>query len=139
MFFCGGGVFLKRMGSCIERPLLGNNRGPGQPYTQLVVSSQHHAELMLLPHDGPFAGHLGVQKTYDRLKRNFYWPEIQNDMRDYCRSCAVCQKRKQPIGPQKAPLHSLPMIQEAFLRVAMNTIGPMWCPTQRGNKYIFCQ
>ncbi|XP_065426955.1 uncharacterized protein LOC135976185 [Chrysemys picta bellii] len=132
----GGEKFFEEDGKLYRQAPVGKNQGPGQPYKQLVVPSQHRGELVLVAHDSPFAGHLGVQRTYDRLRRNFYWPGIQNDVRDYCRTCAVCQERKKPGGPQKAPLRPLPIIQEAFQRVAIDIVGPMPRPTRRGNKYI---
>ncbi|CAM5119864.1 unnamed protein product [Eretmochelys imbricata] len=131
-----GKKFFKAHGKLYREAPVGKNKSPGQPFKQLLVPSQHCGELMWLAHDSPFAVYLGVQRTYDRLKRNFYWPGIQNDVKDYCGSCELCQDSKKPVGPQKVPLCHLPMIQEAFLRVAMDIVVLMQHLTQRGNRYI---
>jgi len=59
---------------------------------QVVVPSSYRAEILRLVHDGPFAGHLGVNKTYDRvIQKNFLaWFKKRCS---YCRSCHVCQKK----------------------------------------------
>ena len=38
---------------------------------QVVVPSTYREALMQLAHERPLAGHLGVRKTLQRLRRNF--------------------------------------------------------------------
>ena len=58
---------------------------------QIMVLQNCHAEVMKLAHSTPLAGHLGVSKTCSRILSHFYWPEIRNDARKFCRECQVCQ------------------------------------------------
>ena len=44
---------------------------------------------MLHSHDSPTAGHLGFRKTLDKAQRRFYWPRMQQDIKDYVRSCHI--------------------------------------------------
>ena len=37
------------------------------------------------------AGHLGVNKTYQRVLAHFYWPKLQKDVVEYCRFYHTCQ------------------------------------------------
>ena len=59
-------------------------------------------EVMKLHHDDPLAGHYGVEKTLELLRRSWYWENMETDVRDYCRECDVCQrvkaKRHKPYG-----------------------------------------
>jgi hypothetical protein len=41
-------------------------------------------------HDSKVAGHFGQFKTAERMKQNFYWPKMDDDARDYVRSCDTC-------------------------------------------------
>jgi hypothetical protein len=43
-------------------------------------------------HDSKVAGHFGQFKTAERMKQNFYWPKMDEDARDYVRSCDTCQR-----------------------------------------------
>jgi hypothetical protein len=38
-------------------------------------------------HDSKVAGHFGQFKTIERMKQNFYWSKMDEDVRDYVRSC----------------------------------------------------
>jgi hypothetical protein len=45
-------------------------------------------------HNSKVAGHFGQFKTAERMKQNFYWPKMDEDARDYVRSCDTCQRDK---------------------------------------------
>jgi len=61
-------------------------------YHQVVVPSVLRAKLLSVTHNIPAAGHLGVAKMKDRLLRHFYWPTISKDVKEFCRSCDICQR-----------------------------------------------
>lgn len=42
-------------------------------------------------HDSVFGGHLGVNKTFNKIAISFAWPSLKGDVSDYVRSCADCQ------------------------------------------------
>jgi hypothetical protein len=45
-------------------------------------------------HDSKVAGHFGQFKTSERMKQNFFWPKMDQEVRDYVRSCDICQRDK---------------------------------------------
>ena len=45
-------------------------------------------------HDTKVAGHMGQDKTIEIIRRNFWWPRMNERIIDYVRSCAECQKNK---------------------------------------------
>jgi hypothetical protein len=53
-------------------------------------------------HDSKVAGHYGRDKTYELVKRNWWWPSLEDFIRKYVGSCDVCQrnkiKRHKPFG-----------------------------------------
>ena len=53
-------------------------------------------------HDTKVAGHMGQDKTIELLRRNFWWPKMDERIIDLVRSCNICQKTKaarhQPYG-----------------------------------------
>jgi hypothetical protein len=42
-------------------------------------------------HDTPTSGHPGVWKTYQVLRRDYWWPNLHKDVEDYVKGCATCQ------------------------------------------------
>ena len=100
----------------------------------MVVPKQCRKTVLKLGHTIPLAGHLGKNKTQDRILQRFYWPTVYRDVAQYCKSCVACQKAAGRRGPH-APLIPFPIIGEPFERVAMDIVGPL--PRSRhGHCYI---
>ena len=70
-------------------------------------------------HDSPLAGHFGQEKTYQLIARDFYWPGMAKEVKDYVNRCYVCKRNKssnhrkfgllQPLPIAPTPWHSLSM------------------------------
>ena len=84
-FLCQDGLLYRRW-----RPK-GTESGDVQGCEQLVLPRRCRSLVLRLAHDIPFAGHLGVTKTKDRILQRYYWPGIYSDVARYCRTCQVCQ------------------------------------------------
>ena len=92
---------------------------------QVVVPQQFRSGILRLSHDIPISGHLGVNKTRNRILANFYWPGIFSDVATYCRTCDTCQKTAKFHNPQIAPLHPLPIVGAPFQRIGIDILGPL--------------
>ena len=91
---------------------------------QLVLPVPCCQGVLQLAHTIPLAGHLGKDKTAQRVLQRFYWPTLYKNVAAYCRSCKVCQKSSHCHG-LRAPLIPLPILSELFKRTAMDIIGPL--------------
>ena len=78
---------------------------------------------MKLFHDMPTAGHLGVEKTLEKVKESFYWPGMKDYIHDYCRQCDRCFSRKPKRQKNQAPLGSY-LVGEPMERIAIDILGP---------------
>uniref|UniRef100_A0A8C5M2Q8 Gypsy retrotransposon integrase-like protein 1 n=1 Tax=Leptobrachium leishanense TaxID=445787 RepID=A0A8C5M2Q8_9ANUR len=115
----------------------GAGRGAAQiPVRQLVVPKKYRRDLLKIGHDIPLAGHLGHQRTLHRLTQSFFWPGLSGDVRDYCRTCEICQRVGKRGDKAKATLRPLPIVGEPFRRVAVDLIGPLAVPSTTGKKSI---
>src|SRR5262249_30131529 len=43
--------------------------------------------------------HAGARKTWNKVKRNYFWPGMHKEIQDYVASCMVCLTQKR--GPEK--------------------------------------
>ncbi len=108
----------------------------GNTAKQLLVPQKLTGKVLSVAHDGLLSGHCGIKRTLERVVSNFYWKDVSNDVRRYCRSCDVCQKTV-PKGRQgKAPLQRMPVIREPFLRVAVDLVGPIVPCSEGGHRFI---
>ena len=79
-------------------------------------------ELLQEAHDSPVGGHLGADKTLDRLKRSFYWPGMQGMVREYTRTCHTCQACKSDMRKAKGLLQSNPVPEHPWDSVSCDFI-----------------
>uniref|UniRef100_A0A3B3IB77 Gypsy retrotransposon integrase-like protein 1 n=1 Tax=Oryzias latipes TaxID=8090 RepID=A0A3B3IB77_ORYLA len=108
----------------------------GRDVNQVVVPADYHNKVLSLAHDHPWSGHLGVNKTYNRILRHLIWPALKADVVRFCKTCHECQvagKPNQAIRP--APLHPIPAIGEPFERVIIDCVGPL-PKTKMGNQFL---
>jgi len=102
---------------------------------QLVVPTLLRNKVLFLAHDIPAAGHLGMAKTQARIWPHLYWPHMTKEVRDYCKSCDMCQRLGKGQKPAPAPLIPLPLITEPFTCIAIDIVGPLPV-TKSGNRFI---
>lgn len=104
--------------------------------TQLIVPSSLRETVLRLAHDSILAGHLGIKKTTDRILVEFFWPGCMGDISRYCKSCDICQRTVHKGSIRKVPLGDMPIIDRPFEKVAVDLIGPLIPPSDRGHRYI---
>ncbi len=103
---------------------------------QIVVPRVYRKKILEMAHEGNLAGHLGVRKTLGKILCHFYWPRVRGDVKEFCKTCGLCQKVAKPnqvIRP--APLHPIPVVEEPFSKVVIDCVGPL-PRTRRGNQYL---
>lgn len=102
---------------------------------QLVVPKTLRPKVLEVAHSIPWAGHLGQQKTLDRIAQRFYWPGVYQEVVAYCKSCPTCQLTTRSHRATKVPLVNLPIIDTPFTRIAMDVVGPL-DKSRAGHRYI---
>ena len=66
-------------------------------------------EIMKINHDDPYGGYFGVERTTEVIRRKYYWPSIARDIKNYVRSCDVCQRAMSPKHKPYGELLPLPI------------------------------
>ena len=61
---------------------------------------------------------------------------MQGDITSFCRSCDVCQKTTAKRSVPRVPLGDMPLIDMPFRRVAVDLVGPISPPSEKGHRYI---
>ena len=103
---------------------------------RIVVPSSYRPQILSLAHDTPISGHLGINKTYQRILEPFYWPNMRKDVIEICRSCHTCQMVGKPNQTlPKTHLQPIPAFEEPFSRVIIDCVGPL-PKTKSGNQYL---
>jgi hypothetical protein len=100
----------------------------------LLVPETFKTNILRQAHDAVIGGHMGVQKTLCKVKQSLYWIGLRKAVTYWVRSCKICQARKKPVPPYRAPMVNS-HVSEPLERVAIDVLGPLPL-TVRGNRYI---
>ena len=92
-------------------------------------------KVLSIVHDVPFAAHLGVDKTLERLQRKFYWPRMRRFVRKYVSTCDSCQRVKARNHKIYGLLQPLEIPKERWACISMDFITRL-PETPRGNTTI---
>jgi hypothetical protein len=68
---------------------------------------QDKREVIHTYHDSPVHGHPGISKTIQLTKRKHWWPGMKQDIAEYVKGCADCQRHKVNNRPTRAPLQPI--------------------------------
>ncbi|SCZ91582.1 BZ3500_MvSof-1268-A1-R1_Chr1-2g01504 [Microbotryum saponariae] len=91
---------------------------------------------ILLPKTGDFrekaihdahdaAGHFGLHKMYDHLRRNFIWSGMKEACKEYVESCSVCQTMKMHGTDSAGRIHNLNVPDRPMREVGLDFVGPL--------------
>ncbi len=68
------------------------------------------------------AGHLGRDKTTQKIADRFYWKNLWNDAREFVQQCDICQRTNDAkFQKQAAPLHPIPVKSKVWNQVCRVT------------------
>ncbi|XP_039309912.1 uncharacterized protein K02A2.6-like [Solenopsis invicta] len=91
---------------------------------KLVLPRELREEVLRESHDDPQSGHLGVDKTHNRLSIAYYWPNAFRDVTGYVKGCEICQQTKveqaSPVG-----LMGRRVIEAPWTVIAADIMGPL--------------
>lgn len=85
-------------------------------------------------HDSKLGGHLGADKTIEKIKRYFSWPRLSTDVKNYVRSCEICQKSKTTKNT-RMKMQQVEVSKYPFQKIFLDIVGPIEV-SNRGNRYI---
>ena len=101
---------------------------------KLLVPAALKGEILHHCHNTLFAAHLGVRKTYERVRQRFYWYGMRSDIRQHIATCEACGKSKRAYRTYRAALADF-RVGAPLDRVALDLMGPLPV-TEKGNRHL---
>lgn len=103
--------------------------------TQIALPKVLRLDALRQYHDSlAGGGHLGIEKVRASIIQKYFWPRMHQDIVDYVKSCARCQKAKRNFNPTKPPMNPMP-VKEKFECWQIDILGPLNKSTH-GYEYI---
>lgn len=128
-------LFIKNINDEIQRLKVWS--GPRICILKGVKRIDNDEEKALILHDFhllPTSGHAGVRRMVNTIKRRFYWPSLEKDIRELIRKCDKCQKMKYS-KHIKEPMVITTTSTYAFEKIFLDIVGPIE-EDYSGYKYI---
>lgn len=87
---------------------------PNNPYIK--------SKIIYEVHNTNAAAHLGINKTYNSLRKHFFWAKMFQDVKDYVTHCQVCQVTKSSTQKPQGALNPLPIPERNWESISMDLI-----------------
>lgn len=81
------------------------------------------------------AGHFSIEKTLEKMKRDYWFPKMAQFGRKYVKACIPCAYSKHPGGKKQGFLHPLPKPNVPFQCLHIDHLGP-FVKSKKNNAYI---
>jgi len=85
-------------------------------------------------HDSQVAVRFGRDRTMELIRRNVYWPNMEEDIRKFCNACDKCQRTKAPRHAKHGLLHPVQLPSEPWTHISTDFITDL--PTSGGMSTI---
>ena len=100
----------------------------------IVLPASLRPEVMRVLHDDPTSGHSGIKRTYDSIRRRFWWFGMASQITKYVNSCNSCQASNTPARPTQGLLQPI-VTTEPWELLGIDVVGPL-PTTKRGHRFI---
>ncbi|KAL5777367.1 hypothetical protein ACOSP7_010293 [Xanthoceras sorbifolium] len=90
--------------------------------------------ILVENHSTPVGGHFGYHRTLNRIKTNFSWPNIKITIKDFIKSCDICQRCKTDSLSPAGLLQPLPIPTTVWTEISMDFVEGL--PTSHGYTVI---
>jgi hypothetical protein len=101
---------------------------------QLLIPTVAKTDIMKRSHTGMCAGHLGLRKTLEQVRRRAYWSGWRKDVTRFCRRCDACNRYCRGRPRKSAALQ--PIASGApWERLSIDLTGPH-PRSKRGSKFV---
>ncbi|CAM4943298.1 unnamed protein product [Rotaria socialis] len=92
-------------------------------------------QLLQAYHDSPTSGHLGINKTWNKIRDRYFWPGMFKKIKHYVLSCTKCKQFKIDRTKPRGKLQPIEPPTGVLELMGLDFVGPV-PQSSNGNKYI---
>lgn len=102
---------------------------------RIVVPTEMRKKIIESCHNPPTAGHFGFKKTLERIKQDYYWPNMYVTIRAYVAKCLLCQQFKASNNVAYGTMSDDPPCMKPMRLWTTDIVGPL-PRSLKQNKFI---
>ena len=101
---------------------------------RVLVPEEEELRTLILSenHDTLLGGHFSSRKTQEMVERHWTWDGLARDVREYVRSCRLCQEQKHATTREPGALRPI-LAKRPWQLVTLDFVGGL--PPARGSKF----
>jgi len=104
-------------------------------YNNLIyIPDQLRLDILTRYHEKPAAGHFGVKRTLELISRNFWWPKMEDDVKNFVKSCETCMRNKKSRHRKFGLLQPLDVPERPWKSIEIDFLCGL--PPSKGNTVI---
>jgi len=107
-------------------------KDPSTQREQVVVPARRIPELIMAAHNSTMGGHMSAHKTEERLKTNFWFPNMHTTCKLYIAKCANCQRVNKHYA--REPMKNMTRPSNPMEVIALDLME--FSRSESGNKYL---
>jgi len=89
---------------------------------RIYVPKGLRQRILKSEHDSNVAGHFSRERMLELITRNFYWTNVERDMRKYYNECDICPRTKAPRHTKHGLLHPFELACNPWTHVSTDFI-----------------
>lgn len=93
-------------------------------------------KVMKAYHLSLLGGHTGMNRTLNRIRQFYHWPNMKKNIISFIGNCTTCKQTKVTKNT-KMPIEIVSTASKPFETVFIDTVGPIYPATEDGNLHIF--
>ena len=107
----------------------GGKRSDLHPYgkivrNRIIIPEAYIRKIMNLVQNSATAAHMGMRRTWQRARNNFWWPRMKQNLENFVAGCEECGINKHMNHPNKAPAAKTSIPGEPLEEIMVDFIGP---------------
>lgn len=119
---------------CKKQGLIYNIEKEKDTSPRLFIPKELRIRIIEYLHDD--SGHFGITRTTKNIVDRFYWPGMNEQIKQYIKSCQICQRHSYKKYKKNYPITPIcNQVGDFFELVGVDAVGPLPM-TVNGNKYI---
>ena len=108
-----------------DNVLFRSERILGRSFKQVCVPQSRRKVILDLAHNS-VGSHMGIKRTRERILFSFTWPGFRKDVREYVRTCQICQKHARITCHDRVAIKAIELDARPFRVWFVDVSGPLF-------------
>ena len=93
-------------------------------------------EALKVCHSAGLGGHMGMDRTWWRVRNAFYWKGMRSDVDEFVRDCELCATNKHSTHPNVAPFQETDLPDTTLDHLQIDFMGPFPAAVSHPFRYV---